>query len=288
VSKQPTPQVSQPASKQVSKQPTPQASQHASPRASKQPTPQVSHYSTPQLTPRGSKQPTPQASRRNSEIKLDQITEDPFEQIGEEQPIEEQSGRKRTRKDDRRTLASDLGSELPISLRYNENVNIDNKDEISDYSEEWRIWIPKDDEEKVDKIQELLELLDYLEEKYNKSSKLNTKMGKSIQFALLILGSGIVYVQASGASAELIQKWNIAGGAATTICTMVYNFFGFAKKGPHFGNVASNLKKLKCWIESKLILPEEKRYSPFDIYTIATKALQVILEEAQQGKQDSK
>ena len=196
--------------------------------------------------------------------------------------------KKRTRKDDRRLLASDLGSELPITLRYNENVNVDNKEEVSDYKNEWTIWIPKDNEEKVDKIQELLELLDYLEEKYRNSSKVNTKLGKSIQFALLILGSGIVYVQASGASAELIQKWNIAGGAATTICTMVYNFFGFAKKGPHFGTVATNLKKLKCWIESKLILPEEKRFSPFDIYTIATKALQVILEEAQQGKQDSK
>jgi len=190
----------------------------------------------------------------------------------------------RSRKDDRRLLASDLGSELPITLRYNDNVHVDNKEPVDNYTAEWSLWT----QDGMDKIEDLLLMLDELERKYISSSKFNTRIGKAIQFSLLILGSGIVYVQASGANTDLIQKWNIAGGAATTIATTLYNFFGFAKKGPHFGTVAQNLKKLKCWIESKLVLPVEKRFSPFDIYIIATKALQVIMEEAQQGKQETK
>ena len=305
ISKQPTPVISKQPTPAISKQPTPVISQEATPIPSKQPTPIPSKQPTPipskqatpaiskEATPIPSKQATPIGSRRNSiaEKELEIITEEQNEAMEEQGDLTDikvdENGEitsTRSRKDDRRLLASDLGSELPITLRYNDNVHVDNKEPVDNYTAEWSLWT----QDGMDKIEDLLLMLDELERKYISSSKFNTRIGKAIQFSLLILGSGIVYVQASGANTDLIQKWNIAGGAATTIATTLYNFFGFAKKGPHFGTVAQNLKKLKCWIESKLVLPVEKRFSPFDIYIIATKALQVIMEEAQQGKQETK
>ena len=43
---------------------------------------------------------------------------------------------------------------------------------------------------------------------------------------------------------------------------------------------SNNLRKLRSWIEGKMILPINKRFSPFDIYSISFKAYQSILEEA--------
>ncbi len=184
----------------------------------------------------------------------------------------------------RQLLANDLSSELPITLRYNENVHVDNEVEIENYKDEWALWV----EDGLDKLDELIILLDELEDKYKSSSRRNKYIANSIQFLNLLLGSGIVYVQASTTDAELIRDWNTVAGGLSTISTMIYNYFGFAKKTGQYAAIASNLYKLNCWIKSKLILPVDKRYSPFDIYIIGTKALQVILEEAQQKKQDSK
>ncbi len=190
----------------------------------------------------------------------------------------------RKRRVDRQLLANDLSSELPITLRYNENVHVDNEVEIDNYNDEWTMWI----EDGLDKLDELIMLLDELEDKYKSSSRRNKYVANSIQFLNLLLGSGIVYVQASTTNAELIRDWNTVAGGLSTVSTMVYNYFGFAKKTGQYASIASNIYKLNCWIKSKLILPVDKRFSPFDIYIIGTKALQVILEEAQQKKQDSK
>ena len=203
-------------------------------------------------------------------------------QIETNQPVIVDGPRKR--RVDRQLLANDLSSELPITLRYNENVHVDNEVEIDNYNDEWTMWI----EDGLDKLDELIMLLDELEDKYKSSSRRNKYVANSIQFLNLLLGSGIVYVQASTTNAELIRDWNTVAGGLSTVSTMVYNYFGFAKKTGQYASIASNIYKLNCWIKSKLILPVDKRFSPFDIYIIGTKALQVILEEAQQKKQDSK
>ena len=190
----------------------------------------------------------------------------------------------RKRRVDRQLLANDISSELPISLRYNENIHIDNEAEIENYKDEWCLWV----EDGLDKLDELIMLLDELEIKYKNSSRRNRYTANSIQFLNLLLGSGIVYVQSSTTNAELIRDWNTVAGGLSTLSTMVYNYFGFAKKSTHYAVVASNINILNCWVKSKLILPLDKRFSPYDIYIIATKALQTILEEANQKKSDSK
>ncbi len=190
----------------------------------------------------------------------------------------------RKRRVDRQLLANDLSSELPITLRYNENVHVDNELEVENYTDEWSLWV----EDGLDKLDELILLLDDLEDKYKSSSRRNRYTANTIQFLNLLLGSGIVYVQSSTTNAELIRDWNTVAGGLSTISTMIYNYFGFAKKSSHYAAISSNIYKLNCWVKSKLVLPVDKRFSPFDIYIISTKALQVILEEAQQKKQDSK
>ena len=110
--------------------------------------------------------------------------------------------------------------------------------------------------------------------------KFNSNVDKGIQFSLLVLGSGVVYVEAAKASTNVISKWNIVAGALTTFATIVYNFFKFDKKGPHYTMTSNNIRKLRSWIEAKLILPIDKRFSPFDIYSMGFKAYQTIIEEA--------
>ncbi len=185
-------------------------------------------------------------------------------------------GTGRVRKIDRKNLFSELCSELPITLKYTEG-NLDGNDTVKNYAEEWTQWYEVDEK---DELKDLIEELKRLEEKYKKLGKINTNIDKGIQFSLLVLGSGVVYVEASKASTEVISKWNIVAGALTTTATIVYNFFKFDKKGPHYTMTSNNLRKLRSWIEGKMILPINKRFSPFDIYSISFKAYQSILEEA--------
>ncbi len=182
----------------------------------------------------------------------------------------------RVRKIDRKNLFSELCSELPITLKYTEG-NLDGNDSVQNYAQEWTQWYEVDEK---DELKDLIEELKRLEEKYKKLGKINTNIDKGIQFSLLVLGSGVVYVEASKASTEVISKWNIVAGALTTTATIVYNFFKFDKKGPHYTMTSNNLRKLRSWIEGKMILPINKRFSPFDIYSISFKAYQSILEEA--------
>ena len=186
------------------------------------------------------------------------------------------SENKRVRKIDRKALFSELCSELPITLKYTEG-NLDGNDTVQNYAHEWKQWYEVDE---TDEIKELIDELKNLEEKYKKMGKFNTNVDKGIQFSLLVLGSGVVYVEASKASTDVISKWNIVAGALTTFATIVYNFFKFNKKGPHYITTSNNLRKLRSWIESKMILPIDKRFSPFDIYSMGFKAYQSIIEEA--------
>jgi hypothetical protein len=190
----------------------------------------------------------------------------------------------RVRKIDRKNLFSELCSELPITLKYTEG-NLDGNDTVHNYAHEWKQWYEVDE---VDELKELIEELKKLEEKYKIMGTFNNNVDKGIQFSLLVLGSGVVYVEASKASTEVISKWNIVAGALTTFATIVYNFFKFDKKGPHYTMTSNNIRKLRSWIEGKMILPIDKRYSPFDIYSISFKAYQTIIEEAESINQSSK
>jgi hypothetical protein len=44
---------------------------------------------------------------------------------------------------------------------------------------------------------------------------------------------------------------------------------------------------LKGWIESKLVLPFDQRFSPFDIYMIGAKAYDAIIQDAEEGTRQS-
>jgi hypothetical protein len=190
----------------------------------------------------------------------------------------------RNRKIDRKNLANDILAELPISFRVNDSILIDNNETLENYIDEWKNWNTNGQ----NKLDILIERINIEEQKYKDLSKFNIKCAKSIQFCLLALGSIIVYIQASGGDSNLINKFTIASGAGTTIASSVLTYFGFPKKGPHYGKVYSNLNKLKCWIDSKLVLPIEKRFSPYDIYAIAKKAFDTIIFEAKDGLQDHK
>lgn len=190
----------------------------------------------------------------------------------------------RNRKIDRKNLANDILAELPISFRVNDSILIDNNETLENYIDEWKNWNTNGQ----NKLDILIERINIEEQKYKDLSKFNIKCAKSIQFCLLALGSIIVYIQASGGDSSLINKFTIASGAGTTIASSVLTYFGFPKKGPHYGKVYSNMNKLKCWIDSKLVLPIEKRFSPYDIYAIAKKAFDTIIFEAKDGLQDHK
>ncbi len=186
--------------------------------------------------------------------------------------------KKRHRKIDRKALHSDLVAELPISIRYGYNT-VGDDDQPENYVGDWQSWNAGG----KDRIEGLIQTIDESIAEFDKKSTFNVKCAKSIQFSLLFLGSSIVYVQASGADYRIISDWNIVGGALTTACTMVYNFFNFGKRGPHFARVVTNLRLLRGWIQSKVVLPVEHRFSPYDIFMIATKAYENILQEAEQG-----
>lgn len=189
------------------------------------------------------------------------------------------SGEKtRSRKLDRKALHSDLVAELPLSIRYGYNT-VGDDDSPHNYVNDWNGWSSGG----VDRLEELIKAIDLSVSAFDQKSNFNVKCAKSIQFCLLVLGSSIVYVQASGASHSVIASWNIVGGAMTTACTMVYNFFNFGKRGPHFARIVTNLRLLKGWIQSKIVLPVEHRFSPYDIFMIANKAYETILQEAEQG-----
>lgn len=185
----------------------------------------------------------------------------------------------RNRKTDRRILAADLSSELPIAFRYSENVNIDNEESLPNYSDDWRQWLSSGQ----DQLEILLEQVYIDEQKYKKLSSRNGGIARLIQFGLLVIGSSIVYVQASQASAEVIQKFNIASGGLTTVCSSLLSFCGFSDKASHYNVVKTNLQRLRSWIESKLVLPEHKRFSPYDIFIISKRAYDAIILEASEG-----
>jgi len=191
----------------------------------------------------------------------------------------------RNRKIDRRNLANDILAELPISIRFNESIYIDNDEEITNYTGDWEKWV----EDGTDNLKILLEEISIDELKYKRLARWNSGWTKAIQMGLLVVGSAIVYVQASGkATPEQINQFNIASGGVTTISSLCLQVFAFNKKAPHYTKVYQNLQQLRCWVESKLILPIHKRFSAYDIFAIARKAYDVILLEARAGPDSAK
>ena len=199
----------------------------------------------------------------------------------EELGINTADGKPRDRKIDRKNLHSDLAQELPISIRFNYN-GVNDHDQPFNYEGDWLKW-SKQAELEGCKLQILRQKIIDATAQYDKLSDVNGKLSKSVQFSLLLLGSSIVYVQASGADMSLIRDWNIVGGGMTTLLTTIYNYWQFGKKSMHYAKVETNLKLLRGWIESKLVLPFDQRFSPYDIYMIGSKAFDAIIQDAEQG-----
>jgi hypothetical protein len=196
----------------------------------------------------------------------------------------------RTRKSDRKVLANDILSELPITIRYDPGIYLDNNESPSNYCDDWKQWehqIDIDDHNN-DQLLSLLEEIKFNEQKYKKLSSKHNFWNQTIQTALFIMGTAIVYVQASGTTPEVVNRFNVASGIGTSVASLALSIGKFAKKSPHFAIIASNLSKLRSWIENKLILPREKRFSPFDIFIIAKMAKDSILLQAKTGLEDSK
>jgi hypothetical protein len=190
----------------------------------------------------------------------------------------------RNRKTDRKNLANDILAELPISFRINDSILIDSHETPENYVNDWNNWVSGGQNQ----LDILIEQINVFEQKYKSLAKFNNNSARTIQFCLLALGSAVVYIQASGGNSDVVNKFTIASGAGTTIASSLLTFCGFAKKGPHYSKVVSNLKRLKSWIESKLVLPISKRFSPYDIYTISKKAFDTIIFEAKEGLQDQR
>jgi hypothetical protein len=104
----------------------------------------------------------------------------------------------------------------------------------------------------------------------------------------MIIGSAIVYIQAVGSDAETVNRFNVASGAATTIASLLLNIGGFSKKAPHYSIVSINLTRLRCCIEGKLVLPIEKRFSTYDIYSIGMTAYNAIILLVKEGLESNK
>ena len=325
VSKQPSTQTSTHVSKQPSKQPSTQTSKQPSTHSSKQPSKQPSVQPSTQVSTQPSVQPSTQPSRQPSIQPSLQPSVQPSRQPSRKpsfavmselehqlhHPIQEEvaidvhdvtsspsptgpsieplvNGTTRNRKIDRRNLANDILAELPISIRFNENAFIDGNQDPTNYLQDWEQWNENLDDDGYDLLEVLLMTIAEDELKYKRSSNRNNYWNKGIQTALFVMGTAIVYIQASSTSAEVITRFNVASGIGTSIATMLLGLGNFAKKGPHFNKTSSNLMRLRCWIENKLILPLDRRYSPYDIYTIAKIAHEAILLEAKQGLNESK
>jgi hypothetical protein len=205
----------------------------------------------------------------------------PDENKEDEIGINTADGKPRDRKIDRKNLHADLAQELPISIRYNYN-GVNDHDKPFNYEGDWMKW-SKQAELEGCKLQILRQKIIDATVEYEKLSGLNGKLSKGVQFSLLLLGSSIVYVQASGADMTLIRDWNIVGGGMTTLLTTIYNYWQFGKKSMHYGKVVTNLKLLRGWLESKLVLPFDQRFSPYDIFMIGSKAYDAIIQDAEEG-----
>jgi len=259
--------------------PTSRVPSQSASRVPSQSASRVPSLPTSRLHSRPSSQPT---SPRLPNVVED--SEEEFHEVELEPIAKEDVSTTRNRKTDRRILAADLSSELPISFRYSESVNIDNEESLPNYEGDWRIWLSSGE----DQLEILLEQIYEDERKYKKMSSRNGGIARVIQLSLLFIGCGAVYLSSVGADANTIIKYNVASGAGTTICSTLLGFCAFSDKASHYAVVKSNLQRLRSWIESKLVLPENKRFSPYDIFIISKRAYDAIMLQATEGLQDNK
>ena len=268
----------------VSKQPSTQVSTHPSKQPSKAPSVHSSKQPSTQVSTQPSKAPSIQVSARASrlpsfieskavssinlqlptlhpddldeldEIELNEVAIDVRDSVHSSltgpsfEPVA--NGTTRNRKIDRRNLANDILAELPISIRFNENAFIDGNQDPLNYLQDWEQWNSNLDDDGYDLLEVLLMNLAEDELKYKRASNRNNVWNKGIQTALFVMGTAIVYIQASQTTAEVITRFNVASGIGTSIATMLLGLGNFAKKAPHFSKTSSNLMRLRCWIET--------------------------------------
>ena len=214
------------------------------------------------------------SSRRQSESELKVKSEDSTTLITSS----------RSRKLDRRNLANDILAELPISIRFNDSINIDNNETLENYIEDWKKW----DDDDCNKLDILLEEIWTQEEKYKNSASFNHNCARGIQFTLILMGMSGIFLQSKGASPETVNNYTIASSALTTLTSSLLTFFSFSKKAPHFAKISFMLRRLRNWVDKLLIIPVDKRCSPYDIYTIGKITFEAILNEAKEGLSEHK
>ena len=190
----------------------------------------------------------------------------------------------RNRKQDRRNLANDINSELPISIRFNDSINIDNNEVVENYISDWTQF----ENEDTNKLDILIEEIFVNEEKYKGLSNFNYNCARSIQFTLILMGMLGIFLQAKGASPETVNNFTIASSGITTLTTSLLTFFSFSKKSPHYSKISFMLRRLRNWIEKLIVVPVNKRVSPYDLYVISKIAFESILTEAREGLTDNK
>ena len=190
----------------------------------------------------------------------------------------------RSRKLDRRNLSNDILAELPISIRFNDSINIDNNETLDNYIEDWKKW----DDDDSNKLDILIEEIWTEEEKYKQSASFNHNCARGIQFTLILMGMSGIFLQSKGASPETVNNYTIASSALTTLTSSLLTFFSFSKKAPHFAKISFMLRRLRNWVDKLLIIPVDKRCSPYDIYTIAKITFEAILNEAKEGLSEHK
>ena len=281
---QPSTQVSRGPSVLPSVAPSAAPSVRATPLPSAVPSVQPSAAPSVRASPAHSSAPSVAPSRRPSTSSLSGLHPVPEEPptLPELPPINIVTTRNRRK--DRSNLANDILAELPISIRFNDSMFLDQSEDVVNYQLEWERWTSSG----LDQLEVLLEAITVEELKFKSQAKFNHNCARAIQGALMVMGSAIVYLQASGSSADVINRFTVASGAGTTVASFLLNFVGFAKKAPHFATIYSNLSKLRCWIETKLVLPVDRRFSPYDIYSISKIAYDTIIHMAQAGLQESK
>jgi hypothetical protein len=221
-----------------------------------------------------------------SEKKEEEINTEKEKQNKEEQNKTNVFVTTRNRKQDRRNLASDINSELPISIRFNDNINIDNNEVVNNYIEDWKIFENNDDD--CNKIDILMEEIYVNEEKYKKLSEFNHNCARSIQFTLILMGMLGIFLQAKGATPETVNNFTIASSGITTLTTSLLTFFSFSKKSPHFSKISFMLRRLRNWMEKLIVVPVGKRVSPYDLYVISKISFETILTEAREGLNETK
>lgn len=108
-------------------------------------------------------------------------------------------------------------------------------------------------------------------EQKNKA-KNQSRIGRSLQISLIILGSISVYSSASSLELDIKNSISLITGFSTTVISSIYTMFGFTKKSTITYETSIGLESIARMIRCELLKPKNKRVSPFDLIYYANVA----------------